>query len=197
MKKGEETKARLVAASGKLLQQVGYRGAALKEVLRESGAPRGSLYFHFPGGKDELVALALTTTAEQWKARLEAVLDSEPELDAAIAAVCEALAAEMERSEFRNGCPLATATLEAAADNDAVQEVSERHYRDWEQAIAARLRAHGVGETGAAEFARFCLAAIEGALLLARAYRDVSPLRDTARMLALSAGALSSRDTEG
>ena len=50
-----DTRTRMLDATGRLLRQRGYHGTSLNDILAASGAPRGSLYFHFPGGKDQLV----------------------------------------------------------------------------------------------------------------------------------------------
>ena len=182
--KGEKTRAKLLEAAGTLVQRHGYRGAGLNQVIAESGAPRGSLYFHFPGGKDELVAEALAASADRWKGALEETLDAAPSLEAGLRAVCAELADQLEGSGYRLGCPLATATLEAASDNDRIQRVSAEHYASWERAIGRRLEALDPPHPDPARLARFALASIEGALLLARAYRDPAPLHEAADLLA-------------
>lgn len=181
--KGERTRAKLLEAAGTLMQRQGYRGAGLNQVIAESGAPRGSLYFHFPDGKDQLVEEALAATADRWKSALEQTLDAAPTLEDGLRDVCAGLADRLAASGYRLGCPLATATLEAASDNDGIQRVSAEHYASWEEAIRRRLEALDPPPEDPRRLARFALAGIEGALLLARAYRDPAPLHEVAEML--------------
>jgi len=182
--KGERSRARLIAATGELLQRQGYHATGLADIVSASEAPRGSLYFYFPGGKEELACVALREAGEAWRARIEAEIAGAPDLAAAVGAVCQLLARELEASDFKLGCPLATVALEAAADSDRVRRTCEEHFRGWEDSIAARLIAAGAEPTRAREMATFTLSALEGALLLCKVKRDTSPLRDTGRMLA-------------
>ena len=64
MAKGSDSKGKTLAAAVKLFRQQGYHGAALNDVLAAGGSPRGSLYFHFPGGKEEIGGAALTLAGE-------------------------------------------------------------------------------------------------------------------------------------
>jgi TetR/AcrR family transcriptional repressor of lmrAB and yxaGH operons len=174
--KGERTRARLTEAAAALLQRQGYHATGLAQIVEESGAPRGSLYFHFPGGKEELAVAALRDVGEIWKRRIEAAIDREPDLGAAIVAVCKLFAAELAASDWQLGCPLATVALEASASSEPVRLTCAEHFASWEASIAARLVASGVDHDAALRMAMFALATIEGALMLARVERSARPL---------------------
>lgn len=181
--KGERTRARLVSAAGELLQRQGYHATGLSQIVEESGAPRGSLYFHFPGGKEELAIAALRESGEAWRARIEAAVDGAPDLGAAVGAVCRLFADELKASNWKLGCPLATVALEVAETNEPVREVCAAHFEAWEASIASRLRAAGMHEAMARPVATFALSALEGALLLARTQRSTQPLEMVSDML--------------
>lgn len=100
-RKGERTRARLTEAAAALLRRQGYHATGLAEIVATAGAPRGSLYFHFPGGKEELVCAALADAGAAWRARLEAVIEAAPDVGAAVTAACELLAAELVATDFR------------------------------------------------------------------------------------------------
>lgn len=176
MKKGQASRARMIATAGELLQTQGYHGTGLKQILAESGAPRGSLYFHFPGGKEELVCAALHACGREWRDRLEAVIAGIDDLASAIQTVCAVLARELEESRYARGCPLATVALEQAARSPAVQKVCSDHYRGWEELIAGRILARSGDPEKARSLALVVLSAIEGALLLARTHHSTEPL---------------------
>jgi TetR/AcrR family transcriptional repressor of lmrAB and yxaGH operons len=184
-RKGERTRARLTAATAALLQRQGYHATGLAEIVAAADAPRGSLYFYFPDGKEALACAALAESGAAWRARLEAVIAAAPDLASAITAVCDTLAAELVASDFRDGCPLATVALEAAATSDRVRATVAASYAAWIDSIAARLRGLGVAPEPAERLARFTLGAIEGALLLARVQRSVAPIADVADTLRL------------
>jgi TetR/AcrR family transcriptional regulator, lmrAB and yxaGH operons repressor len=177
MKKGDETRGRLLSATAKLLQTQGFHGTGLSQVIDEARAPKGSLYFHFPGGKEELTAEALRRSADEWQEAVLAVLAGAPDPIAGVGAVCALLARTLEATAFRDGCPLATVALEASASSDRIHEVCAAAYGGWQRLIEAQLTGVGIDEPRAERLATFVLAAIEGALLLAKAHRSGEPLR--------------------
>jgi TetR/AcrR family transcriptional repressor of lmrAB and yxaGH operons len=184
MIKGEQTKQRMIGATAALLRRKGYFATGLNEIVQHSNAPKGSVYFHFPGGKDELAGAALQQMGHAWRDQLASALAHQPANPGRdIAVICEVLAAELERSGFANGCPLATVTLETAAEHEALRALSAEHYRGWEALIEARLCAGGVAAARAAPLATLVLSSVEGALILARAYHDTTPLRRVAASL--------------
>jgi TetR/AcrR family transcriptional repressor of lmrAB and yxaGH operons len=176
MTKGERTRQRMMATTAALMRRQGYHATGLNEIIARSRAPKGSLYFHFPRGKDELAIAALDQAANAWQAKLLEAVTSAGDLAQAISRVCEALAAELVASRFDNGCPLATVTLEIASENPAVRQLAERHYRGWEAMIAGQLAAAGIAGPRAEQLATLVLSSIEGALILARAYADPAPV---------------------
>ena len=188
--KGARTRAKLTAATAALLQRQGYHATGLAEIVAASGAPRGSLYFHFPDGKEALACAALAESGAAWRARLEAVIARAPDLGAAITAACDELAGALAASDFRDGCPLATVALEAAATSEAVRATVAASYDAWLASIAARIVALGAPADVAARLATFTLAAIEGAMMLAKVQRSVAPLTEVATTLRLLAAAL-------
>lgn len=177
--KGTETRGKLVDAARTLVERHGYYGAGLNQILAASGAPRGSLYFHFPGGKDELVAAAIAQAGKEIAALIDAI---EPG-DAAGAAsrLLRAFGDRLEASDWQQGCPVATVALDVAAANDPIQAECAAAYAAWEQALRLRLRADG--RKDADDLAAAMLAMVEGALLLARAQRSREPLERVERAL--------------
>jgi TetR/AcrR family transcriptional repressor of lmrAB and yxaGH operons len=182
--KGERTRTKLVETTAALLQRQGYHATGLAQIIQESGAPRGSLYFYFPGGKEELACAALAESGEAWRRRIESAIATAPDLGTAMQGVCRMLGESLAASGYTHGCPLATVTLEAAGALDTVRKVCATHYTRWEESIAARLLAAGVAPVRAAELATFMLATLEGALLLAKVRRDIGPVEQAGRTLA-------------
>jgi len=181
--KGERTRAKLTAATATLLQRQGYHATGLAEIVAASGAPRGSLYFYFPGGKEALACAALEAAGAAWRTRIEALIAGAPDLGSAVVAVCDELGRELEASGYTHGCPLATVALEAAGTSEAVRATVAAHYDGWIDALAAHLVSHGVPAAVAPRFARFALAAIEGALMLAKVARSRAPLTEAGETL--------------
>lgn len=165
-----------MTATQELLRRRGYAASGLGEIVARSGAPKGSLYFHFPGGKQELAIAAMERSAVQLRDAMAAILDSSEDPDAGIRRLIEALAAGLEQSGFADGCPIATVALETTADSEPMRAAARAAFDSWLQVLSERLVVAGLDPAHAEQRAVLVLAAIEGGLILARARRDVSPL---------------------
>ena len=183
MRKGEQTKARLISTTIDLVQRQGFGETGLSQILSQSDTNRGSLYFHFPGGKHELVLEALRAATQRWRDSLQAILKESDNAPATLRSACDVLGQRLERSGWQKGCPVATVTLELAATDDAVREICAEHFRLWEDFLAEVFLRDGATPEEAAKLASFALAAIEGALVLARAYESTAPLDNAAELL--------------
>lgn len=167
----------MIETAAGLLHKQGYASTGLNQILDESKAPKGSLYFHFPGGKEELVAAALEQSAGGLTELLERVLGAAPSAAAAVDAIVAYFAGQLESSSYTKGCPIATVALEQAATSDPLHRACATAYARWNALIAARLVKDGFAADRADTIANFALATIEGALLLSRAHRSTEPLR--------------------
>jgi TetR/AcrR family transcriptional repressor of lmrAB and yxaGH operons len=181
--KGERSRKKLVEATALLLRKQGFHATGLSEIVEASGAPRGSLYFYFPGGKEELACAALEESGAMWRALLDGVITAAPDLGEAVERVCGVLAEALAASRWESGCPLATVALEASSHSEKVRHTCASHYVAWEDIISDKLHALGIAPAEARRIATFGLAAIEGALLLAKVKRDPEPLLTTGKML--------------
>jgi TetR/AcrR family transcriptional repressor of lmrAB and yxaGH operons len=186
--KGERTRKKLVDATAALLRRQGYHATGLSDIVAESGAPRGSLYFHFPGGKDELARAALLASSAEWRARIDAATRDAPDLGAAIDATVTLLADDLESSGWDNGCPVAAVALESTSE--LVRATVEEHFASWLDVVAGRLTASGVAPGPARMLATVAMSAFEGALLLARVTRSRAPLVAIGQALRAMIGAV-------
>jgi AcrR family transcriptional regulator len=175
---------RLIEATGRLLQQQGYSGTGLNQILAESGAPKGSLYFYFPGGKEELVSEALRRIHDLTAAGMHRVLDAHADPGEGLRAYVLGVARALQRSDFLLGCPVTAVTADTAATSDILRGVSSSVFGHWQEVIAERLRRAGWSADEALCRATIALAALEGALLLSRTHRDTAPLDAVADHLA-------------
>ena len=170
------SKEAFVTATQELLRRRGYAASGLGEIVARSGAPKGSLYFHFPGGKQELAVTAMERSAAQLRDAMAAVLDSSDDVTEAIGRLIDALAAGLAQSDFADGCPIATVALETAGESEAMRAAAQAAFDSWLEVLEQRLTRDGVDPALAQQRATLVLAAIEGGLILARARRDVAPL---------------------
>ncbi|MDV2476297.1 TetR/AcrR family transcriptional regulator [Rhodococcus zopfii] len=180
--KGARTRTRMIDTTLELIQARGYHGTGLAHITAGAAAPRGSLYFHFPGGKDELVAAALDRVGAEFTYLLESLLAEGKSAGDVVAAVFDNLAARLERSGFAAGCAVASVAVDAAAENSTLQESCARVYESWRVVLAQILVRDGVPNAGG--LAGAIVSLVEGATVVARARRDTAPL-DEARVVAL------------
>lgn len=175
---------RMLRAAAQLLQRQGYHATGLRQLLAESAAPRGSLYFHFPGGKEQIAAEAVREEGERVARAIRATLAANPNPAEGVRASGRALAEILRRSDFRDGCPVATVALEAATGSPRIREACDASFRAWEAPLRDHLRAAGFAAERADGLATLTLAALEGALVVARTRREVEPLVRVADELA-------------
>ncbi|AKH83668.1 TetR family transcriptional regulator [Streptomyces sp. CNQ-509] len=184
--KGAQTRARLVEAARTLVEARGYHGTGLNDVIAAGSAPRGSLYHHFPGGKDQLTAEALTVSGREITIVFADLADSAPDTRSLMESALSLLADRMEEAAYAKGCPVATVALEVSARNDALRQVCAEIYDRWQRVLADRLIADGRSPADAEDLACSLLALTEGALILSRTRRSRAPMeqaRRTARAL--------------
>jgi TetR/AcrR family transcriptional regulator, lmrAB and yxaGH operons repressor len=166
-----DSRAKLVAATSKLLQTQGYHATSIKDIARTAGAPIGSLYFLFPGGKDELVVEALQRSGGDVADVLNALLADQPTPRAVVATYVGAIEWLLTESGYTEGCPIATVALEAAPENELVADTIAAAFNEWASVLRQQLERTGLVEAHASIIATTTLAAVEGALILARASR--------------------------
>ena len=171
-----DTRTRMIETTARLLQHRGYHGASLNEILEACGAPRGSLYFHFPGGKEQLAIEATRAAVDEATQALAAMLAQSKTAAAGVRAYAEAAAQLMRESDYTFGCPVSPLILDASGGVAELAKLCRDAFETWTSMIAQALAAAGAPKSRAASLALLSVTAIEGALLAARAYRDIKPL---------------------
>jgi AcrR family transcriptional regulator len=169
------TRERMIVSTALLVRERGARATSIDDVLQHSGAPRGSIYHHFPGGRDQLLAEALAYAGEFTGRRLEAAV-SAPDPLAAFDAFVDGYRKQLVKTDHRAGCPVAAVAIESREDVTSLQDQAASIFERWEAATAASFAAAGVPETRAKTLATTALAALEGALILSRAARSTEAL---------------------
>jgi AcrR family transcriptional regulator len=169
---------RMIQSAALLFRERGVQGTAFADVLEHSGAPRGSVYHHFPGGKDQLAEDATRYAGDFIAAGLAAALaDHDPiaALDTFIAMWTDIL----RHSDFAAGCPIVAAALEGDR-SPHVRDAAGAAFGHWEELLAGAIAGHGVPKKRARSLATLLIAAIEGAVVVARAQRSTAPLERVA-----------------
>jgi AcrR family transcriptional regulator len=180
--KRSDSRERMVVSAVQLLREQGYTGTGFRDVIAHSGAPRGSIYHHFPGGKAELAEEAVRTAADYVGAAIEAA-KREDDPVAMLRAFLDAFRPVLEPNGFRAGCPVVAVAAEAHDDAPQLADAAAAAFAGWEEAMAAALRRAGLGRARARRLATLVVSAVEGAIVICRAERDGRALDDVAREL--------------
>ena len=174
--RGERTRRRMVrGATAALLREHGYTGTGFREVIEATGAPRGSIYHHFPGGKAQLAREAVDYVAGLAREAIREPLEAGDPIGALRAFVALWLA-DFERSGFRAGCPIAAVAVESHDDAPELLASAADAFGAWQKAFSDSLRTAGLTPGRAERLANLVVSAVEGAIVISRARRDPAPL---------------------
>jgi TetR/AcrR family transcriptional repressor of lmrAB and yxaGH operons len=168
-------RADLVAATGQLLRRRGYAGTSVSDFLDAAGAANGSLYHHFPGGKEELASAAIEAAAEQVETALLSAFDGTDDVVVAAQRSIDGMIAAFE-ADPRDGCPVAPTAVDAAGISEPLRLAAAAAFARWSGVFEHALARTRDADTAAAQ-ARVLLSAIEGALLLDRTSHGTEHLK--------------------
>ncbi|MDQ1541219.1 MAG: hypothetical protein QOH29_1945, partial [Actinomycetota bacterium] len=132
------TRERILIATAELFRRQGYAGTGLKQVVAEAGAPFGSLYHHFPGGKDQLADEVIRAGGAFFQALVTAVYDEQSTTEASVRAVFEGAAETLASTDFQDACPIATVALEVASTNEELRRATAEVFEQWTVALGDR-----------------------------------------------------------
>ncbi len=167
----------MIHSGVELFRERGVHGTAFADVLEHSGSPRGSVYHHFPDGKDQFAEEVIQAAGAFITSTLQEVLkDHDPvQTIDLFAAYWQSVLVD---SDFAAGCPIAAAAVEGDR-SPAARDAAAATFADWHRLLADALTTRGVPAARAAGLTTLALAAVEGAVLLCRAQRSLAPLEQT------------------
>lgn len=172
-----DTRARMVLSAVGLLRERGVDGVTLDAVLADSKAPRGSIYHHFPGGRNELVMTAGQAAAGYITHLLDELARTGDPV-AMLERFAEFWKQSLIDTDYKAGCPVAGLAANTSEMSTELVLVAEDAFADWTRLLAAAFEAAGFEATRARSLATMTLASVEGAVLLCRTSRSAQPLDD-------------------
>lgn len=180
-----EARRRMIESAVTLLAKRGLQATALSDVIEHSGAPRGSIYHHFPGGKDELVDAAIDLAGDRALRVLDAV-DGRPPSEVT-GYFLDLWRAVLVRSRLTAGCAVLAVTV--ATDSPELLDHAAAIFRAWRGRLAELYASGGLPADSAARLATTIVAATEGAVVVSRAEQSLEPFEQVARaLLAMTTG---------
>ncbi|MFE9768088.1 TetR/AcrR family transcriptional regulator [Streptomyces sp. NPDC005808] len=174
-----DSREKILGVAQLLLCRQGYKGTGLAQIIEESGAPRGSVYYLFPGGKEEIAVEATRIATADSVAFIDATCQAGPTARQWITAMFENCSRELQDSGFAEGMPLTTVTLDSVPGSPALSAVCREGYESLVQALQKGLEGYGVSSTEQSRgLATLLLSAWEGATILARAQQSLDPFQE-------------------
>ncbi|MGE0736353.1 MAG: TetR family transcriptional regulator C-terminal domain-containing protein [Alphaproteobacteria bacterium] len=172
---------RILRATQRLLGESGLAGAALNHLIAASGAPRGSLYHYFPGGKAQWVGEALVAYGDYFAARAGSFLQRPGTAAENIEALFADFAARMAKADYKAGCPVGAVILDLTSEADSLRPICQSILEAWQAQLVARLDV--IPEPRRAPLARFVLTSFEGASMMARVERNNAPFLEAGALI--------------
>jgi TetR/AcrR family transcriptional regulator, lmrAB and yxaGH operons repressor len=176
-----DTRIKMIDATVEALQRRGVAGMSFTDVLLTSGAARGAIYHHFPGGKTQIVTEAAARNGRDVRARL-AALPAE-RAAAVVEAFLVAVRPVIAESAAGGGCAVAAITMAAGAGaDDRLRQVAATAFASWIGQLGERLASAGLPRAEAVDLAATLITLLEGAHVLCRAAGSLQPFDQAARM---------------
>ena len=170
------TRDRILDTTAELFRHHGYTGTGLKQIVAEASAPFGSIYHHFPGGKEQLGGEVIRRSGRMYFELFELIMDQADDFVSGIGDFFAGAAMTLEATDYADACPIATVALEVASTNEPLREATAEVFESWISGAAERGVAAGVEPGRARELAMVIIAVLEGAFVLCRAMRTTEPL---------------------
>lgn len=169
---------KILKTTSVLLEKQGCHATGLNEIIRESGSPKGSLYYYFPEGKDQIISEAIFGAGQIVSERIRANLT-----DSGLRDFILTIAENVEASDFSAGSPLTAVAMETATTNERINLACQEAYAMLVTAFQAYFVEQGMDNERASKTATFVTASIEGGIILSRTNHSVEALRIVADQL--------------
>src|SRR5581483_9428037 len=133
-----DTRDRIVDASAELFRRQGYNATGIKQIVEEAKAPFGSIYHHFPGGKEQLGAEAIRVSGKLYEQLIPAVLDVAPDPATGVRMFFAGAAQHLIETDYEDACPIATVAVEVSSSSEPMREACAEVFESWVSAGADR-----------------------------------------------------------
>lgn len=173
-----QTKDRMLQAATRLLQTRGYFGTGLNDVLAESGAPRGSLYFHFPGGKGQLALEATRAAVDEVTLATARTIAEAETPGAALRAISERIAELMRATNYEQSCPISPLIHDGGTDLPALLDLCREAFDTWMGLMGKMLEKSGLPPDRARTLALLAQTVFQGGAIVSRTHHDERMLHD-------------------
>ena len=172
----QDTKERIVNAAAELFRRQGYSGTGIKQIATEAEAPFGSIYHHFPEGKEQLGDEVVRIAGRMYAHVLAPILFEAPDPVTATRDFFAGAARTLRDTDYVDACPIATIALEVASTNERLRVATADVFADWIAGCTAYFEGAGIDPDRSRELAITLLSLLEGAFVFCRAMRSTEAL---------------------
>ncbi len=170
-----DTREKILVTASRLFKLRGYSATGLNDILKESGAPKGSFYYHFPNGKDELALEAIRRMSQHIQQQIEHTLMGVEDVKVAFQNFVRQLATKVLK-EDELYYSISILALETCFMNEPLRLACVEAFEAWQKVFEKKLTQSGLTEERAGELSIIIQSMIEGANILAVTTRDNRPL---------------------
>jgi TetR/AcrR family transcriptional repressor of lmrAB and yxaGH operons len=171
----DRSRAALIDNAATFFRRQGYAATGLNQILDEAGVKAGSMYHHFPRGKQQLAAAVVDTAGAGIEQLLRRFLATDRSVSDIVDRWIDLLVAGLAGDQ-RDGCPIEPIATESVNASPLIRAASARAFTGWCAAIEDRLRSEGWSDDDAKTVALAVISLIEGALILSRIAGDAAAL---------------------
>src|SRR5438093_1903387 len=165
------TRDRILDTTAELFRHHGYTGTGLKQIVAQANAPFGSIYHHFPGGKEQLGGEVIRRSGRMYFELFELVMDNADDFAGGVGDFFAGAAVTLEATDYADACPIATVALEVASTNEPLRQATADVFELWISAATEYFAAAGIPRARARGPGSSLLAGMEGAFGLSPATR--------------------------
>jgi AcrR family transcriptional regulator len=178
------TRDRIMDATAELFRRHGYTGTGMKQVVESAAAPFGSLYHHFPGGKEQLGAEVVARAGRMYLELFEMIMDAAPDVVTGVEWFFAGAAETLRTTDYVDACPIETVALEVASTSEPLRVACHAVFESWLAGATDRFTAAGIEPATSRALAVAIVALLEGAFVLDRAARRTEALEVGGRVAA-------------
>lgn len=175
-----DTRQEMIMATAFLLQKNGYAGTGMNDIIQHSGAPKGSIYYHFPNGKEQLAVEAVEWTRENVTAFIREHLSRYDDAVESIQKFVLDSAARFEENNYFQGVPISAMVLETAFTSEKLREACRGVLDAWSEEFADKLLANGYSQTEAQDLGDMINLMVQGAFVISLSRQNASALSTVA-----------------
>ncbi len=183
--KKQDTKQTILQSATRLFQRQGYNGTGLNQIIEESGAPKGSIYYHFPNGKEEIALEAISVMRRSVLEGAERDLSGKKSAIEAYQFYINNIATIFDSKDCVEGLSIGLIASETALTHENLRHACEAVFKDWQSLYADILEQYGFEREEAEGLGITIAAMIEGACILSITYQNGEPLRSIVKQLPL------------